>query len=71
MGTFITVAIRNPLQELKLSGRLAWSHARPGEQPAHGVAFTDPGTGRDALHQVVLTEFLLRVGRPEPAPPRR
>ena len=67
-GTGVTVTIGSPHQALRLPGQIAWSHARPGEQPAHGVAFTDPAAGREALHQVVLTEFLLRVGRPEPAP---
>lgn len=68
VGTAVTVTIPGPLQELHLAGRIAWGQARPGGQPAHGVAFTDPKAGRVALHQVVLAEFLLRVGRPELAP---
>lgn len=40
-----------------------WGAARP----RGGVEFTDPAAGRQALHQVVLAEFLLRAGRPEPA----
>ena len=70
VGTGVTVAFGSPLQDLRLAGRIAWGQARPGERPAHGVAFTDPVTGREALHQVVLAEFLLRAGRPEPAPSR-
>jgi hypothetical protein len=66
-GTGVTVTIRSPLRALELPGRIAWGQARPGEQPAHGVAFTDPGAGREALHEVVLAEFLLRVGGPDPA----
>lgn len=69
--TGVTVALTSLLLERSLPGQIAWSHARPGERTAHGVAFSDPTAGREALHQVVLTEFLLRVERPEPAPPRR
>lgn len=68
VGAEVTVTIRSPLQALTLPGRVAWAQARPGERPAHGVAFSDPAAGREALHQVVLAEFLLRMGHPEPAP---
>jgi Tfp pilus assembly protein PilZ len=69
VGTGATVTILSPLRSLQLGGRVAWSQARPGELPAHGVAFTDPAAGREALHQVVLAEFLLRAGRSESASP--
>lgn len=69
--TTVTVALTSLLLELRLPGQIAWSHARPGERTAHGMAFSDPTAGRRALQQVVLTEFLLRAGRPEPAPSRR
>lgn len=67
VGTGVTVTLKSPLQELRLPGRIAWSEALPGDRSAHGVAFTDPAAGKEALHQVVLAEFLLQMGRPEPA----
>lgn len=61
--TGVTVTTTSPPRELQLAGRIVWAQVHLGERPAHGVAFNEPTAGREAFHQVVLAEFLLRLGR--------
>jgi hypothetical protein len=63
VGTVITVIVTGALAELRLPGRIERAQAHPGERPAHGVAFTDPGASQHALREVVPVEFPLRMKR--------